>query len=230
MYRKHEESFLQNISGNYSDYIKNMVFGLQKYTDQFYSHTSDIFLSIKKVEDPTMKQILNYLSLESENIIKNKGVVFAIDSFKLVVKKYNRLISEVVNANDNVRYNIYIDGYKYLSSFQDDINWKLFQMNEYSKKKSRTIDELLDFDNHMRFEFEKVKGMEFKDIYCGLGKKEMMDTLGRGFNKLHSTLLHLKNLSEESTSLYTTAIITRKIISIMVLSWYVISTIEIYEN
>ena len=61
MYRKHEESFLQNISGNYSDYIKNMVFGLQKYVDQFYNHTSDIFLSIKKVEDPTMKQILNYL-------------------------------------------------------------------------------------------------------------------------------------------------------------------------
>lgn len=229
MYRKHDEDFLKNIVGNYSDYIRNLVFGMQKYIDKFYSHTSEIFLSINKIEDPTMRQILHYLSVESENILRNKGVMFAIESFNLVVKKYDRLASNIINGGDDVRYNVYVDAYKYLDEFQDDINWKLFSMNEYTKDKT-AIDELLDFENHMEDKFNTFSNIKFEKIYCGLNKKEMMDVLGRGFNKLHSTLLHLKNLAENSSSLYSTVIITRKIVSLLVLSCCIISTIEMYEN
>ena len=222
-----EETFLENIVGNMDDYIRNLIYDLQRYINNTYVSMPDIFMSIKDVEDDRMRRALHFLSVESENIVKQKGLMYAIDAHTLIDNKYLRLVKAIKKAKNDT-FNIYMDSFDFLEQFQSNINWKDLKLNIYAKDKKH-INEILDLTTHMESKFDYFFDIKFEDTRKGVTKDELIDIITDAYKKLIETLEHFKSINESSTSMYLTINSCRKITSILVLACYIISTIEIVE-
>ena len=221
------ENFLGSIVGNMNDYIRNLIYDLQRYVNNTYVSMPDLFMTIQEVEDDRIRRVLHFLSVESENIVKHKGISYAIDAHTLINNKYQRLVKSI-EKSDECTFNIYMDGFKYLDEFQNNINWKNLRLNIYTKNKA-DLDELLDLTSHMEDKFKFFKDIKFENHKKGVTKDELIDIITIAYNKLIDTLEHFRLINESSTSLYLTINSCRKITSILVLACYIISTIEIVE-
>ena len=222
------ESFLASIVGNMNDYIRNLIFDLQRYVNNTYVSMPELFMYIQDIEDDRVRRALHFLSVESENIVKQKGLWYAIDAHTLIEKKYNRLVKSIKESKD-CTFNIYSDGFKYLDTFQNNIDWKNLRLNIYSKNKA-DIEELLDLTGHMEDKFKFFYDIQFQNSKKGVTKTELIDIITDAYKKLIETLEHFKTINESSTSMYLTINSCRKITSILVLACYIISTIEMVQE
>ena len=124
------ESFLDVISGNMKDCIKNIVYSLQNYINITYLNMSKIFMDINKIKDKDIRKTMHFLSVESENIIKDKGVSFANMSLKLVNKKYSLLV-DGIKKTENCTFSFYSNNFAHLCNLENDLEWNKLQLNIY---------------------------------------------------------------------------------------------------
>ena len=66
------ENFLEAAFGNFLDCIQNNVYSLQTYIDIFHDNVTSIYLTIENVEDKNIKEILKFVVMETDNILKSK--------------------------------------------------------------------------------------------------------------------------------------------------------------
>ena len=222
------ESFLASIVGNMNDYIRNLIYDLQRYINNTYVSMPDLFMSIEDIEDERIRRALHFLSVESENIVKHKGISYAIDANTLITNKYKRLVKSIKESKVTT-FNIYMDSFDYLDEFQNNINWKDLRLNMYAKDKT-DLEELLDLKSHMEYKFNFFYDIKFTNYKKGVNKSDLIDIITEAYNNLIKTLEHFRQINESSTSMYLTINACRKITSILVLACHIISTIELVEE
>ena len=227
---QHEENFLDAALGNLYDYIKNTVYSLQTYTDVFHFHVSSICLDYDDQNDnEDIKQVLKFVVMEYENILKSKSISFALEIENILTRKYKSLSERIQCDKGKHKYWISTEAYQHLNLYQDEINWEKVTLNPYFKKESDT-NQIYQFVNYMNHEFENYKEKEFRLDNKPITDEELITVLYTMFMKLNVTIIRLKKIIEKSFSLYTSAMVCNKIISILVLTYTVLSTIKFYEE
>lgn len=223
---KNDETFLEAAFGNFSDCIKNLVYGLQLYNDISHMNTNKICCEFDKVGDPTTKKILKFFIVEAENISKAKAIVFAMDSMNLLKKKYCILINKIKSDNSKNQYEISVDAYIYLTEFQEKINLNDIQKKKYKKKEDNDV---YKFEKFMNDEFNKYCEIDFVKYNKALTKDQLISILNCAFDKLHDTMVCIQNMVDDSNSNYITACLCREIISILIATYSAVSTIDFYN-
>lgn len=224
-----EENFMEVAVGNFIDCVRNAVYGLQKYIDNFYNPISEIYTNEIKIKDPNVRKVINFALVENENIIKNKGIAFANEISNLLLRKYDSLIESIEKESDKYKYKISEDAYSFLDKFQDDIDWQNLQLNAYTSRKCDDMKLLFEFNKFMESQFKRFAIYSFQATDIDLSKNEFITILDSAFLKLVSTMLQIKRILDSSTSLYTMSVSCRKVIEMSVMLYYILETIELIE-
>ena len=221
-----DEDFLEVAFGNFLDSIKNLVYGLQKYINMLHYTGDSIYLEYGTIKNQELKDIAKFVMLESEEIIKMKAIKFSIDAETLLRKKYESLVENINHEKNDYRYRISAEAYIYLDEFQKETNWDTIVSKCY-KMLSKGNKNSYDFIHHMKDEFKQYESLKFKPTKNTIDKKELITILDGAFMNLSVSMLKFKRMIEGSTSIYVSASICKKIITLLIVTYVVISTIKI---
>jgi hypothetical protein len=220
-----EENFLEAAFGNFLDRIKNSVYGLQRYIDMFHPNSDYVLVDFKNSKDNQTKEMMKFILLESENISQYKTIHFAVETENIIHDKYESLIKSIEHDADNHRYMISFEAYMYLESYIREMDYEHITDNQY-KKKPKSMSNIYDFDDYMNKEFDVFNKLKFKLADESISKQELIIILNGAFMQLSVVMLNLKRMLEQSNSLFTRSIICRKIITILIITYVVVSTIQ----
>lgn len=224
-----EENFMEVAVGNFIDCVRNAVYGLQKYIDNFFNPISEIYTDEIKIKDPNVRKVINFVLVENESIIKNKGTSFANEVNNLLLRKYDSLIESIEKESDKYKYRISEDAYTFLDKFQDDINWQNLQLNAYSSKKYDDMKLLFEFNKFMEMQFKRFAIYSFQASEIELSKNEFITILDSAFLRLVSSMMQIRRILDNSASMYTMSVSCRKVIEMSVMLYYILETIELVE-
>ena len=221
------ETFLEEALGNFYDCINNAVYVLQKYIDKFYKNIPEIYQILPDIKEGKLNEVLRFISSENENIIKAKGISFVVEVTDILIRKYSGLVSKIKNpSNVNCLYRISNEAYSFFDEYQEDMNWKKLQMGIYTKK-SETNNFNLDFVEYSEKEFERFKNYKFEMSNKDLDKDEFISILDTAVLKLTISMTELKKITEDSQSVYCTFLCCQKMITLMILVYHVMCSIQI---
>jgi hypothetical protein len=120
---------------------------------------------------------------------------------------------------------ISFEAYMYLESYIREMDYEHITDNQY-KKKPKSMSNIYDFDDYMNKEFDVFNKLKFKLADESISKQELIIILNGAFMQLSVVMLNLKRMLEQSNSLFTRSIICRKIITILIITYVVVSTIQ----
>lgn len=221
------ENFLGAAFGNYFDCIKNSVYSLQKYIDSFHYTTGKFYLDYSSIDNQEMKDLFKFVLMEAEPIIKAKFITFAVEVENFLNKKYESLIQNI-RTDENISNRFYIsnDAYMFLDNFQNEITSK-GKNNPYNKKEE--IDKIYQFKDFMEEEFALYENTKFKLNVTTISGKELAHFLDGAFMKVSATMITFKRMIEQSNSMYISASLCRSVISLLIVTYVVISTVTMEE-
>lgn len=221
------ENFLDAAFGNYFDCIKNSVYSLQKYIDAFHYSTGKFYLEYDSIDNQEMKDLFKFVLMEAESIIKAKFVTFVVEVENFLNKKYESLIQNIkLDENINRRFFISDEAYMFLDKFQNDITAK-GKNNPYNKKDS--IESIYQFKDFMTEQFSLYENTKFGLNKTSISGKELVHFLDGAFMKVSVTMVNFKRMIEQSNSMYVSAVLCRSVISLLIVSYIVVSTITMEE-
>ena len=223
------ENFLDAAFGNFLDCIKNLIYSLQKYLNVFYNDTNLIYVNYDRVKDKNIRSVLKFSVMESEEITKMKAIKFGVDVESLLYKKYESLLSNIRNDKEDNKYRISSEAYIYLDSYQSNIDWQKICLNPYIKK-TKEHESIYDFISYMNNDFKTYGKINFTHNDREFSKDEVITILEGSFMKLSVTILQLKRMIENSNSMYTSALVCRQLITLIIITYYVVSTIQFVEK
>lgn len=211
--------------GNYGDSIRNLVRGYQTYVDQFYNYIPVIYPEIAAQKGDYLP-LVTFLFAENESIMRQKGIMFAIDSCHLVTRKFESLRT-FIREHDEIRsYNLSKDTFSFVFDDKPYAEMISSSFNIYAKKSIPDNSELYKFEEYMDSVCNDFSKNVKKGCQTNYSPKELVDFLDKIYLGFSQTMLHLKELAENSSSVYITARITRSLISALVMSYLAIGTIE----
>lgn len=220
------ENFIEQEAGNLKDTIENIVYQLQRYSDNFNMH---IYNNVKLLEKYSMNDdIIGFLQCESDDILRNKILKTSIDICKIFKRKSDSVRASIINANDDLRFEVSDDIFYFIDTFKDSIDWSLMNSNNYHYC-SEGID--MDVYNFMKFFSDKKK--EYQSIdYTVRGrksyeKKSILFLVDNAFLSIETIMHKFKILIENSTSCYSAAILVRYMIDCLLITLICISNIKI---
>lgn len=220
-----EENFLEAAFGNFLDRIKNSVYKLQKYIDEFKPAMEAVTADYKTTKSQKTKDLIKFIILEAENIVQYKAIHFSVETDQILQRKYESLLDSIEADNGKHKFLISVDAYLYLDYYLNEIDWAHITSTQY-KKKTENKNELLDFIGYMTSEFQVYHKLNFEISDTPLSKDELITVLNGAFMRLSTVMLQLKEMMETSSSMFTRALIARKIITIMIITYTVCTTIQ----
>lgn len=222
---------LDEIMGNFKDYIYNLVFSLDKYTGTIYGSLNKTYNQlIKGKMTKENSTIVSFLYGEADNIIKMKELKFVIESIKLLTKKYDMMLSRIVKEpNDNVLYEFSVPGIEMFSKIVDDINWTNISFSVYNNDETQK-DDIYEFTKFLDKTFKEFEQKGFDKEKSTLTRDEIIESFKDLNIHLNSILNRLKTLAEDLSSPAIGALIVREIIKIMVLVYMVSSNMKFVIN
>lgn len=217
------EDFLKNITGNLYDYICNLTYGLQQYIDNFYFPSMELRDEYDNIENKTIKGLVKFIIMENEAIIRNKGILFIIDVIKLVKKK-EALMTSFFQMESGVMFTVKEELYKRLNDIKKDMDWKRYHLNIYQKK-DKSIDEVCKFNEELEREFKQVEKISTEVPSIDVEEDVLRELVDTTFVQLIGTMQYLKNIMENSKSVYETALLCNQSISLLVYLYYALLSI-----
>ena len=229
---KHEytdETFIEIAVDNFSDFVVKSLTSLQSYTNVLQFKNPGVYSKIVHCVNHNDEEdaFIRFMMAENENIFCLKATGFAIEITDLVMRKYEMLLRQINYEGKNVTYNMSTEAWKFFNSEIDTINWQRIRMEEFFTDKS--LEELLQFDQYLedRYNFYKEKTKTFKKDDHDIDKDRMLYVLDNGFLKITSCMLHLKEIAELTRELAKSFIIIRQILDLIVLTYFIMKTIEV---
>ena len=202
------EDFLQMSFGNFIDYIKNEVYGIQTYVDVFYHTTREMQEQYNGIKNDTVKKLLKLVLVKHNEILLSKFISFTINNENMVCSKIETLIHGIDNVIDN-SFNISFDGFLHLNEcIYDAINIR----NNYLTKK-----------------LEEITNRKYENTVKNITGDELKEVIKLTFAKLSVAMLQLKRLMERSQTINTSATIAKVMIDLMLTAYVVCKTIIIVE-
>ena len=222
------ESFLDCAVGNFRDSIQNLVFKFQVYIDNFYNHIPAIYKMIE-TEDSALKKIIYFLINESENIIKIRALQFIIETQELLNRKYTSLRTNLTDPNNkDLKFEVSLSAYKFFTNQQDLIDWKCLN-NVYGKKDHNFYD-LQKYVEYMNSKFEYYDNLVFQSSGNNYTTEDILTLIDTGLYTVNETVQEARKRIETSSSMYSTSLIVRLVIDILVLTCSTKSNIHISNS
>ena len=223
-----EESYIHAVKGNFNDSIKNLIYGMQRYLDIFYSKTLDSFLDISNINDENIKEIMQFISVENENIIRAKCLSFVINIRSLLDRKNDSVLDITSKYKNEIKFSISIDTFDSLNKYIQEVEIDTLDINIYAEK-TKSMDKLICVDKLMEDELNKYNIDKILESNEELGKDEFLPIVYNSHHSLLSIMDILKETLEKSTSLYLSLIVIRRVIKILILTHVAFATIEILQ-
>ena len=221
-----KENSLEIGIGNYHDSIRNNVRGVQRYIDEFFKHIPDIYPAILE-QKGEYYDLVAFLFMENENIIKHKALSFMIESYKLLNRKWESLRKYVEKNDDDIYYMIPRDAFRFIYNKKEYNEWVSSAYNIYTRPENEEDQE--EVMHVMEYLDERLE--EFpKTIHDGellkFTKKELLVRLDNMYLTLTHCINHLKELSEISFSAYSSLKTVRGMVNVLVMTYCAASTIK----
>lgn len=222
-----EENFLDIIIGNFYDCICNSVYTLQQYVNTLYNFIPNNYTD-NADNNNNERLVLNFIANEHENIVKYKGIAFANDISNLLQRKYNSMIVMLAEHGKGLKFTISNDACDFLTKFQDRIIEIEFE--RYAEKTDETLQENSNIIEFMNSEFEKYKAYKFNNLDSNCSNEDVINVVKNAYAKLSVSMTQLRLSCANSTSGYYTILTCRKIVSLMIILYHILSTIQIDED
>nr|DAP43315.1 MAG TPA: hypothetical protein [Caudoviricetes sp.] len=217
------EDFLQMSFGNFIDYIKNEVYGIQTYVDVFYHTTREMQEQYNGIKNDTVKKLLKLVLVKHNEILLSKFISFTINNENMVCSKIETLIHGIDNVIDN-SFNISFDGFLHLNEcIYDAINIR----NNFNPYSRTDID--FDFESYLTKKLEEITNRKYENTVKNITGDELKEVIKLTFAKLSVAMLQLKRLMERSQTINTSATIAKVMIDLMLTAYVVCKTIIIVE-
>lgn len=222
-----EQKELDEIMGNFKDYIYNLVFSLDRYASSIYGSLNKVYTQILKGKsEKECVKVASFLYGEADNIIKMKELNFVIESINLLTKKYDMMLTRIVREqNPNVVYEFSVTGLKLFINAVDNINWNKISFNIYNNDETKK-DELYKFSDYLQFVMDDYNNKHLEEEKSIKEKEDIIESFKKLNENLNAILNRLKSLAECITSPAVGALIAREMINIMVLVYMVSSNIK----
>lgn len=217
------EDFLQMSFGNFIDYIKNEVYGIQTYVDVFYHTTREMQEQYNGIKNDTVKKLLKLVLVKHNEILLSKFISFTINNENMVCSKIETLIHGIDNVIDN-SFNISFDGFLHLNECIYDVINIRNNFNPYSRT---DID--FDFESYLTKKLEEITNRKYENTVKNITGDELKEVIKLTFAKLSVAMLQLKRLMERSQTVNTSATIAKVMIDLMLTAYVVCKTIIIVE-
>ena len=219
-----EQKELNEIMGNFKDYIYNLVFTLDRYASSIYGSLNKVYSQmLKGKSDKECMKVASFLYGEADNIIKMKELNFVIESINLLTRKYDMMLTRIVREqNPDVVYEFSITGLELFIHAVDNINWNKISFNIYNNDETKK-DELYKFNDYLQFIMDDYAEKHLDAKKSLKEKEDIIESFKKLNENLNAILNRLKSLAEGITSPAIGALIAREVINIMVLV-YMVST------
>lgn len=222
-----KESFLEVLTENYYDYIKNMVYKYQMYDTILNEKTFALYQnpSMMKTLDDDVIEMISFLRKESENIYRMKGIAFVKECRDLVTSKYKMLRSSLLASGANAQYYFNQEAFQFFKDHISQINWGAISNDVYCN--GYIIEE--PFNVLMDEIFLAYTSHKFSEAVTTYYCEPLIVVIDKSFGELIEVLNKLKSLSEESRSSHITTIISREALDLLIMVYSAIKTIQPYE-
>ena len=219
-----KESDLEMEVGNFTDSIANMVRGVQRYFDELYDYIPILYPEIISQKSKYLPLIM-FLFSESDNIIKQKGISFVIEGLALANRKFDSFIN-VIESNKN--YEFYNVPEKNLQTMYNTLIYDKFVEMSFSKEKMIIPEYRTEYDF---VGYANERAIAFEEEYAKVGRSVI--TRGAILNRLYTELKYfpdvlnyIRELSENSSSVYATSQVIKIMISSIMIGYIAMKNIE----
>lgn len=222
-----EQKELNEIMGNFKDYIYNLVFSLDRYASSIYGSLNKVYSQILKGKsEKECVKVASFLYGEADNIIKMKELNFVIESMKLLTRKYDMMLTRIAGiSNPDVVYEFSVTGLKLFTHEVENINWNKISFNIYNNDETKK-DELYKFNDYLQFVMDDYEKKHFEAEKSVKTQEDIINSFKKLNENLNAILDRLKVLMENVSSPAVGALIAREVINIMVLVYMVSSNLK----
>lgn len=215
------EDFLKMSFGNFIDYIKNEVYGIQRYIEVFHNTSNDMQSVFETMENPKVRELLKLTIVKHADIMLAKFITFAVNNENMVCSKIDTLVTNLNPLLDN-NFSLSYKGFLYLNDcIVDAINIRN-NFNPYSRK-----DGDFDFEGYLNTKLKEMSDKKYEDTIKSITGHELKEVIKLTFAKLSVAMLQLKRLMERSRTISTSATIAKVTIDLMITTYVVCTTINI---
>lgn len=217
--------FMDEISRSFQDSIKNIVYGLERYSNEFMSHVRKSFeCSMYDLND----DIIGFLVCESEEIMRNRVLRSSIDICKMVTEKYSAVISRIEKQDDSISYVIYDDLFEYLHMTYTKFLSTNSNFIKYHKNDRYVAhDKIYDFTTFFEKASRRYSKVSFKKRQLILTKQDVMSYLENINAEFYNAMLAMKILIESCSSCYMATHVIRDMIECMIVVGICLASIEV---
>ena len=221
MCKKGSEGVLKEITGNYGDTMRNLIFKTQKYINVFYHDVNNSYTEI----DPMLlkNDMIGFIVCESEEILKNKLLRTVFDIKLTIRQKFNNLYNKISLMDDDTEFYIPPHVYSYL---QDILNKTRINKNRYMKSEIPETD-IYDLVKSFEVLMDDFKYIDDADSYIKTSKNDMLKILKEADETIRGITEKLSEVAESSPSIYNSLLIVHELMKYMVISYMYVSNIKL---
>jgi len=229
---KMNEEILQDDIGNFKDCIHELVRNAQMYIDQFYKEVPYIYPEVIR-HSGIYTNLISFLFHENNNILKNKGIAFVIDSYELIERKYSTLIDRMnmcINMSCNAKFLVNLSALNNMKQRNTNLSWIISSFDVYDRLSEKKMDN--DGSYHLVEHMEKMfmlydESSEQDTTTDLLTAEEMIKVINNAHVLILPNLENMFKLSENVNSVYATTKIMQKMIEAMVISYNFMKNIKV---
>lgn len=216
---------LAEVSSNFIDTIRNIVFKVQKYINIFHYEMRKYYATPNLSCTPENNDglVLSFIVCESEEILKNKLLKTAVEIKNTMSQKHNNLINKITAMEDDSEFFVTPQLYYY---FRDACDISRLNKNRYSKSDIYRDDVIYDVEKSFDEVYNEYTKLEKEDtFYIKTTKGDIIKIIREAFEKVYEVICEFSSHIENSPSVYNSLIIIHEMINYMVLTYFCLSKI-----
>lgn len=216
---------LAEVSSNFIDTIRNIVFKVQKYINIFHYEMRKYYATPNLTITPEGPDglIIPFIVCESEEILKNKLLKTAVEIKNTMSQKHTNLINKITAMEDDSEFFVTPQLYYY---FRDACDISRLNKNRYSKSDIYRDDVIYDVEKSFNEVYSEYTKLEKEDtFYIKTTKGDIIKIIKEAFEKVYEVICEFSTHIENSPSVYNSLIIIHEMINYMVLTYFCLSKI-----
>lgn len=214
--------YVNDIVSNYQDSIKNVIYNLQKYSDELIGHGNYYSMETDQMLDD---DFVWFLVCESENIMNNKILHSSNEICNIVQGRFNILMKRLQRVDDESNFNY---SEKEFNDFYSLLK-EVIRVDSILVKHKKSMEKLSSNVFNFNALLENVDTTHKYDISV-MSRDKLISYLSNVFDYSSTILYGLKVLIEGCSSCTISAAIIHDMIKCMYASCKCINSISIFQD
>lgn len=221
---------VDDIVSNYQDSIKNVIYGLQKYSDEFldymcgYATKNNLTELSLSFDNP---DFIGFLICESEDIMRNKILRSSIEICNVYQCRFNKLVKRIKRTNQDTSFIYSKVAFEKLRNVSKEIIKEDSVLVKHKNSTNALSKSVFNFNTLI----PNVVISRYDDNNTNvLSRDELLSYLSGILDYTNTVMYGLKVLIEGCSSCIITATIVHDMVTCMIMGCNCISTIDVYRN